>query len=151
MTKYDPALRDESGAYSVADEWTEFDDVGHKVSHGEYERVETAYLRTAVAFLEDAGVTHIQVRGLEERGTSSTLAEGQILQPDQWRAAFRAVLRNEVWCRFESESAFVHFGWDLYMYIGTPRPSSAASTLASELGLFVEEFESPYLEQGQTS
>lgn len=151
VTKYDPALRDETGAYTAEDDWTEFGDVGKKVSREEYERVEGSYLRTAVAFLEEAGLTHLQVRGLEERGGSSTIAEGQILHPDQWRAAFRAVLRNEVWCRFETESAFVHFGWDLYMYIGTPRPSPAASALASDLGLFVEAFESPYLEQGQSS
>jgi hypothetical protein len=35
-------------------------------------------------------------------------------------------------------------GYDFYMYIGVPRVEESALSAASDLGLFVEEFESPY-------
>jgi len=47
-------------------------------------------------------------------------------------------------CRLEGADAFVHVGWDYYMYVGVPRPCPAACRQANDLGLYVEDFASPY-------
>jgi hypothetical protein len=43
-------------------------------------------------------------------------------------------------------TAFIHVGWDYYMYIGVPTDCPASDRLAAASGLFVEECESPYKE-----
>jgi hypothetical protein len=55
VTRYDPARRDERGAYR-GETWTSISDVGkvfegHKLTIDEYERVETAYVDAFVASL----------------------------------------------------------------------------------------------------
>jgi|SRR5687767_8429806 len=89
ITKYDPRLRDSSGAYSLPEEWTSYSDVGRTVSP-------------------------------------------------------RSVLREESWCRFESDAGFVHFGSDDYMYVGVPCPAVEAQAAAVTRDLFVQPFTSPY-------
>jgi hypothetical protein len=44
----------------------------------------------------------------------------------------------------EGVGAFSHVGWDYYMYVGVPIPSATARERAAALGLYVEEFASPY-------
>ena len=61
----------------------------------------------------------------------------------------RRVLREEFWCRLEGAGAFIHVGYDYYMYVGIPQACPSAEALASQLGLFVEPFRSPYGEQRQ--
>jgi hypothetical protein len=56
----------------------------------------------------------------------------------------RHVLREKFWCRLDGVGAFIHFGYDYYMYIGVPVTCIGAITLARQLGLFVEPFQSPY-------
>jgi hypothetical protein len=57
------------------------------------------------------------------------------------------MLRGDFWCRLESAGAFVHVGYDYYVYVGVPVESPEAAALARQLGLFVEPFRSPYSEQ----
>ncbi len=153
VTQYDPAKRDEHGAYQT-DEWTMFSQIGEErdgvvLTLPEYERVEAAYIQAALAFVREAGIDALQVCGLE--GPEMTLVDGrhvteaEALTTDRLPAAFRAVLREEMWCRFEHlAGVFVHFGWDYYMYIGVPTPCPTAQGVARDLGLFVETWESPY-------
>jgi hypothetical protein len=56
------------------------------------------------------------------------------------------MLREELWCRLEGQSGFVHIGWDYYMYIGVPHRCPKAEFLVEELGLHPELFPSPYKE-----
>jgi hypothetical protein len=46
----------------------------------------------------------------------------------------------------EGGEGFIHFGWDYYMYIGVPHPCPTARVRAADLGLYIEEFASPYVE-----
>jgi hypothetical protein len=143
VTKYDPALRNASGAYPGG-EWTSFGDVGTSVSSTDYERLESAYIEAATAFLDESGVTQLAVRGLEHSGRPVSVTEGLFLSPPEWAVEFRAVLRDEYWCRFEAPNGFVHFGHDFYMYVGVHGVCERAIELAGELGLYVEPFVSPY-------
>lgn len=149
VTKYNPALRDSSGAYT-RDEWIMFGDIGRsfggvELTLGEYERVERAYIAAAVAFLQEGAISHLAVCGLEnKRRLPIPFTEGESLPIEQISRVLRSVLREECWCRLEADSAFVHVGWDYYMYLGVPHPCPTARRQAEEQGLYVEEFASPY-------
>ena len=69
-----------------------------------------------------------------------------VLPLDSIGEFIRRILRQEFWCRLEGSEGFIHFGWDYYMYIGVPHPCPTARARAAELGLYVEEFASPYVE-----
>ncbi|HEY1381745.1 MAG TPA: hypothetical protein VGF55_33410 [Gemmataceae bacterium] len=154
VTKYDPAHRDGAGAYT-RDEWTAVSDIGRAfggavLTEAEYRRVEDAYAASAVAFLTEAGVPALTVAGLENAAAARlSFADGSLLRPTEVGEVVRRVLREEFWCRLEGAGAFVHVGWDYYMYVGVPHPCPGAAALARQLGLFVEPFRSPYREQGQ--
>ena len=144
ITKYNPIFRDEKGRYAPK-EWTSFDDIEKVVSFEEYLRVEMAYIEVAQYFLREANIAELQIRGLENsKKLSVEISEGKQLPFREMEPIFRKVLREEIWCRFEGKSAFVHFGWDYYMYVGVSCYCPESVALAEKLGLFVEEFESPY-------
>jgi hypothetical protein len=154
VTKYDPAHRDARGAYT-RDEWTSVGDIGRTVAgavltESEYQRVEDAYTAAAVAYLREAGLAAVMVSGLENHASASLpFAEGSRLGLSEAGAVVRRLLREEFWCRLEGDGAFVHVGWDFYLYIGVPRPCPDAQELARQLGLFVEPFPSPYNQRRQ--
>jgi hypothetical protein len=149
VTKYDPALRDSSGAY-LADEWTSFSDIGGAfagvvLTDDEYRRVEEAYIDAALAFLREGGVHSLTVEGIENhKGLALALDEGSVLSLEQVGDVIRDILREEFWCRLECRGGFVHCGWGYYMYIGVPHHCPEAELLAKGLGLSTEEFSSPY-------
>ena len=152
ITKYDPAFRDETGAYT-RDEWTAVGDIGRtfsgvELSESAYQRVEDAYAATAIAFMRESGVASLTISGLEN-GARLPLpfSEGALLNLRDAAAVLRQVLREEFWCRLEAEGGFIHLGYDYYMYIGVVRPCPEATALARQLGLFVEPFRSPYNDQ----
>ncbi len=152
VTKYDPAKRDQHGVYQT-DEWIMFSQLGKEcdgvvLTLQEYERVEAAYIQAALAFLEEVGVNELQVCGLENARMGFVddrrWTERETLTTERLPSVFRAVLRDQIWCRFEHRTGvFVHFGWDYYRYIGVPTPCPTAQGIARDLGLFVETFESP--------
>jgi hypothetical protein len=115
------------------------------VSLAEYLATEERYIETAVAFMREAGVNHLEARAVENHpGAVAAPAEGALFGPADWPIAFRSVLREEWWCRFESDAGFVHFGSDYYMYVGVRCPAVEAQAAAVKRGLFVEPFTSPY-------
>src|SRR3954451_24088890 len=72
LSKYDPSNRDISGAYLV-DEWTSRSDIGQSfggvtLTEEQYVAVEEAHLKSATAFLEEAGVGALTIVGLENVG-----------------------------------------------------------------------------------
>ena len=149
VTKYDPTFRESSGA-CTHDEWSSFHDIGRsfdgvELTRSEYQLVEDAYVAAAIAFLRDSAVPQLVVRNLENaQGPAVSICEGDALAIEQVADVLRSVLRGEFWCRFEAPEAFVHVGWDYYMYVGVPHPCPAAQRKAEALGLYVEEFASPY-------
>ena len=151
VTKYNPAFRDQSGAYTKA-EWISFTQIGQTFSgilltSDEYERVEEAYVQAALSFLRESGLFSMRVAGLENpRKQPLDFQNDSVLPLDRIGEIIRRILREELWCRLEGSECFVHFSWDYYMYIGVPHPCPKGEALAAELGLFVEEFASPIRE-----
>jgi hypothetical protein len=149
VTKYNPTFRDSSGAYT-RDEWTSVGDIGRafdgvELTRGQYERVEDAYVTAALAFMREAAIPQLTVRGLENAsGLPLQFSEGDALPLEQIALVLRRALREEFWCRLEADEAFVHVGWDYYMYLGVPHPCPTAQRHAENLRLYVEDFASPY-------
>lgn len=149
ITKYDPRFRSADGAYT-RDEWHLFSHVGQTFADGrltlaEYERVEATYIRVAQRVLSETRVSGLCAVGVENSGENrGAPLEGSHVSVDDLEAYARGVLREEYWCRFESETAYLHFGWDFYMYIGVASEPRLALQTATRDGLFVERMASPY-------
>lgn len=156
VTKYDPKYRRGRGRY-LKDEWTSRDDIGRAfcgvvLTGEEYERVENAYVTSAIAFLEEADIESLTVSGLENYQLLSLhFGEGSELKRNEIGNVVRQLLRADIWCRLENSSAFIHVGYDYYMYIGVSRACPVARKLAEALGLFVERFLSPHRVERRTS
>jgi hypothetical protein len=145
ITKYDPAHRDAAGRF-LSEEWTSFSDVGNNVTLEEYQKFESGYIATALELLRESGISGLRIAGLENPAEDPIpFHEGMWLTLDALEEAFRLVLRERFWCRFEDDSGvFVHFGRDYYMYVGVTRTSPHVIANAERRGLFVEDFRSPY-------
>jgi hypothetical protein len=149
VTKYNPALRDASGAYT-ADEWILFEQIGSAfggvvLTEAEYLRVEQSYIDSAIAFLREGGLSSLTVEGMENhKKLALEFGEGSVLSLEQIGDVIRRMLREELWCRLESDKGFVHIGWDYYMFIGVPHRCPKAELLAEGLGLYAERISSPY-------
>ena len=120
---------------------------GRRLTLSEYETVETKYVNAAVAFLHEAGIHELTVRGLESaKNGKPSVSEGVSVRLEQLPDILRALLREEFWCRLESQVAYLHVGYDYYLYVGVPSPCPAAELASSQAGLFVEPLPSPYTE-----
>jgi hypothetical protein len=148
VTKYNPARRDPTGAYPV-DEWTSVSDIGRSfggtiLTKPEYDRMERAYIVSAVAFLQEARLHSLRVEGLENyQDLTLPFADGDVLTLEQVPGIIGQILREEFWCRLEGEGGYLHFGYDYYMYVGVVHACPVAKERAAELGLYVEEIGSP--------
>lgn len=92
-------------------------------------------------------MTSLKIEGLENhRKFPLGFCDGSVFSIEQVSDLIRQILKGEVWCRLEGSGGFVHFGWDYYMYIGVPHRCLEAERLAKGLGLYPEEFASPYIE-----
>ena len=150
VTKYDPTLRGQDGAY-LRDDWISVSDIeqsfeGKLLTSVEYQRIENAYVKSALAFLRESGEPALTVRGLEHHNSAPlSFSEGTAVAREHAEAIVRCVLREEFWCKLEAPDFFIHIGYDYYMYVGVAVDCPNARALAVSLGLFVEPFQSPYV------
>jgi hypothetical protein len=153
VTKYDPSLREATGAYTGCD-WTSRSDIGRvfdcgMLSEEMYLKVENSYLSALKSFLDEAGIESLELKGLERRDTlaDDSLQEGNLTITQSLDFA-RLALREEAWGKLVVPGkAYVHFGSDYYMYIGVPSKCERSIAIACDKGLFVERVRSPYLRQ----
>jgi hypothetical protein len=138
------------------DEWIMFSDIGKAfngvtLTEEEYYRVEHAYVSSAVSFLREAGIERLRITYLENsqghRQAGLDIRCDNTYDLKEAETLFRLVLREKIWCKFEwQDKAYVHFGWDYYMYLGVPCECPKSISYAQEHGLFVEAFRSPHLD-----
>jgi len=169
ITQYDPADRDEGGAY-----------IGAVDCVSDEGLLEAAYLDAVDAFAREVGVTHLTIRDPQVANTPDDAAygpddalvqcfgaglegvyDGAVVDIAVTRLIVRGMLRqgaarnrqstagpmaNSLWCRLEADGQMtVHVGWDMYMYIATTRSCPSAVDATASAGLFPEEIdESPY-------
>jgi hypothetical protein len=157
VTKYDPALRDERGAFT-GDDWTSISDVGASFDGtplllDRYLEVEAQHLRVVAAFLEESEVEVVLVRGAEAFTQARWWpAEGEELSRLEAVDVVREQLRERGFCRLEATGGvYVHVGWDYYLYIGGQVPCERTLEVARRAGLFVDpDFVSPYQVDSET-
>ncbi len=149
ITKYDPDLRDEDGRFCKED-WTSVSDIGRTflgtvLSPESYKAVELAYTDVVLRFLEEAEVDFLCALGVENHsGADAVPQEGSLINREDIPAVVGAMLREEFWCKLESTRAFVHVGYEYYMYVGVSQECQNSVKFAHQRGLFVENFISPY-------
>lgn len=164
ITKYNPQFRDERGAYSLND-WTSVSDIGrvNGLTCSDYMQVENDYWTTLRSIFDNLGISSLVISDLE-MGSKSELAKdlsignelekeairyclesnlklGQTVSIDEFQPIFQAAMRDVIWLKAHAEGgAFVHFGYDFYLYAGSTQEFSWESVD----GIFVESFKSPY-------
>ncbi len=165
VTKYNPALRDDNGYYTLVEEWTCPSEIGKTINGNEftleeYLRVEAAYIDTVVQFLNASDLDSLRILQCSTVTISSEERQAILYEPafkdvqvavdrvvtiPEIRTICQMVLRNLLFCDFYAKDQFfVHFGWDYYMYIGSSENSLSAIAFAENSGLFVEPIRSPY-------
>ena len=100
------------------------------------QRVEEAYVQTALSFLRESGLFSMRVAGLKNSQTHPLdFRNDSVLPLDRIGEIIRRILREELWCRLEGGEGFIHFGWDYYMCIGV---SGASIEAAPPMPFFFE-------------
>lgn len=163
ITKYNPFLRDDQGRYLHGD-WTACSDIGKKfegkiLTLAEYMRVEDAYVNAVVSLMKCVGISSLCIEALEKKNRQyeklsydnhmftvyKKLRKGSLLSLNEIESVVRLALREDIWCKLKYSSFFyVHFGYDYYMYIGSAQMCKKEIQKIQEMGLYVEEQESPY-------
>ena len=140
----------------MGNEWTSYSDVGRifdgiPLPESEYLNVEVAYLSSVEAFLREAKIETLQLRDLENhrgRALPQFIQSQAILTIPQCVEFARIALREIAWGKLVSPGrAYVHFGYDYYVYLGLPSRCPNAIAATHNRGLFVESCRSPYLRQ----
>jgi len=155
VTKYDPLKRDVEGNYLDHEEWTDFSDVGTKVSIEEYLKKEQNYINAIRSFMDEIGLDRVYINALEQWSDEvrnqqakeflSKIWIGKLVTIQEIQELAKLTLRNAIWCKLGfKKQFFVHFGEDYYMYIGASRDCKKAIDAATKSGLFVEKFNTPY-------
>jgi hypothetical protein len=149
VTKYNPDLE-------FYDEWTAISDVGNsysgvKFTLQEYERVEAAYIEAVFSFMKAAKIESLTLsdfwNGFDYSDPKLILAENAEYQNNSLKQIIKLILREKIGGQLTSQSGmFVHFGYDYYMYIGINSNHPEVISSIQNLGLYVEPFESPYLD-----
>jgi hypothetical protein len=128
VTKYDPAFRDTDGSYRKS-EWTSYFDVGKtfdgvRLTKANYLKTEDSYLFAIESFLNESAINSLRLIGLENPSETTLppfVLPNASLSIVQCVEFARIVLREVVWGKLVAPGrAYVHFGYDFYMYIGVP-------------------------------
>lgn len=132
----------------------------------EYIRVESLYVQAVIEFLFALEIPYLEVHTLtkwrekleitnhQELYTDSMndlyikIAEGSLLERSDIIELIRLVLRDELGCKLKYQQELeVHFGCDYYMYVIAAKECCQALDKIKQLGLYVEWYESPYIEE----
>lgn len=155
ITKYNPAYRNEYGAY-MKEEWISSFDIGKSVTLEDYLKIETAYVDTVMKFSEANQIDFVRILKVThiDKNKNSILYDKDIealpLQDDcevpasQVPLLAKMTLRDYIHCNFITEDFFVHFGDDYYMFIGSNSYHEEPLQFARAHNLFVEDMISPF-------
>ena len=149
ITKYNPNFRDVNGFYQK-NYWILFSDIGRKfegknLSLSQYTKVEDAYVNSILLIMDECEIDSLAIIKIESDNTHCKIKIGDRLKGKRLDSTIRNTLRDNIWVKLSCpRRAFVHFGWDYYMYAGVSRPIQNSLKEIDKMGLFHEAFESPY-------
>jgi len=150
ITKYNPKYRDIHGRYLVK-EWTSFSDIGKKINgiiltENEYCNTESNYINVVCKILKTLNIEQLKIVYIENYYNKEiNCSVNEYINVSILKKIIKMILREELWCKFESKDFYLHFGYDYYMYIGCLAKREVINSIANQHGLFVESFPSPYL------
>jgi hypothetical protein len=139
LTKYDPALRDERGAFT-GDDWTAITDIGDtfagvRLTLPTYLEVEGKHLASLASFIDESSTEKLVADGVENAEGGFRVHDGDELTPIEAVEAVRQMLRDEGWCRLvDGDRFYIHVGWDYYFYVGSDAPCEKSVEFAQERG-----------------
>ena len=167
ITKYDPLNRNEQGHY-LYDHWTEFGDIGRTlegelVTVEKYLSVESDYINAIIEILRENKVDHLRVVGLDIKGLQESIKDNK----EKWfhRIEFETIdlfedkkvsleevaiicqMNFRYYCGVSLEVKdlfFVHFGYDMYVYIGVSEITEELKSKLNKTQIFIEDCYSPY-------
>lgn len=147
ICKYDPQYRGKDGAY-LRDEWTDYSDIGSLfqgkvLAESEYLLVEQNYISCISAIMQNSKVETLRIRELEKR-ESKTWKNGQSVSDHSLARLISDCLRSKCWCKLIGNHAYVHFGYDFYVYVGCQLPLEHVESICENHNLFCNAQESPY-------
>lgn len=167
ITKYDPKNRNEKGHY-LYDHWTEFGDIGktlagEHVTIDKYLNVESDYIHAVREILKENNLEYLRVVGFDKKQFKRSIKafkgkwshkpvyENMLLSEDKKVSIDEIELICQMnfryYCHIELEikdKFYVHFGFDMYMYVGAPNISDQLLKKINSTSVFVEECISPY-------
>ncbi len=151
ISKY--SLQNKNKGAQTKEEWTDYSDIGKTfdgriLNEKEYKQVENNYISCIVDILRQASVSSLVVKELENYDHLHW-KNNQCISLEFLPMIFRDCLRNKCWCKFETKDAYVHFGYDYYVYIGTVLPFAIIEKSCYEHKLFCNEQNSPYNNQAE--
>lgn len=163
ITKYNPADRDSQGYYQK-DDWISFANIGKSYENKiltlkDYLKVENSYIKAIQIFMDYLNLDFFNIINFKKIGlitskgysqelikTYKNLRRNNKITRNSIPNVIRLRLRNDIGGFLETNGMIVHFGWDYYMYISSSKELPLALKQKIEnIGLFVENFESPYL------
>ena len=150
ICKYNPRFR-VNGVY-IKDEWTSVSDIGKTFEDGvltekECRKTVNGYVTCLMAIFQHSikkNGNELKINGLERWSKRVLWKEGQIITADNLEQLIRDCLNEKCWCRIENEDSFIHFGYELYVYVGCDLDSKTVMEIAQNNGLFADVKKSPY-------
>lgn len=147
ICKYDPQYR-VNGIYT-RNEWTGDGDIGKTFVDGiltreEYEDTLNRYVQCAMDILKRDRIVRMTVSDIETYFVNVVWKEGEVVEQDQLPVIISDCLHDKYWCRLSGEESFVHFGYDLYMYIGCNIALDKIKAICAQYNMFAIERESPH-------
>lgn len=167
ITKYDPSNRNEQGHY-LYDHWTEFGDIGRTlegelVTVEKYLSVEQDYVNAIIEILRENKVDHLRVVGHDKKRLQESIKENK----EKWfhriefdnidlfedtkisleEVAIICQMNFRNYCNISLEVKdlfFVHFGYDMYVYIGVTEITEELKSKLNKTQIFIEDCYSPY-------
>jgi len=167
ITKYDPKNRNSQGHY-LYNHWTEISDVGKTlegelVTQEEYFRIEKDYVNAVVEILKDSNQEYLRLVGFNQDRFQKELIENsnewfhdsifetlnlfedQKIKIEDIPTIIKLNLRRYLDASLEiKDEYYVQFGYDFYMYVGTPKLSESSINEINSTSVFIEIFKSPY-------
>lgn len=156
ITKYNPANRDENGAYKL-DEWTSISDIGKEFNgtpfdYQDYISTEDKYISAILEFCNYFNIQEFEIKNLELydqdtwdkyslglKETFEGIKNKKIILKQELVNIARLILREYFWCDLENKDKGIHFGYDYYMYFdtGTKMPKELKNKIEI-IGLYVD-------------
>ena len=150
ICKYDPQYRAPDGTYEQ-DEWTDYSDIGKTfdgtvLTEDIYLLAEQQHIACITDLLRRSGVDAVEISRCENGGNWS---DGQRISVNALAPLLQDCLRGNCWCVLTAPDAYVHFGYDYYVYVGCLLSPDVVSGICRTHCLFANLQSSPYAEDNE--